>query len=97
MLKINSSKETGQISVIKDSSKINGDDLNNIILKANRQFRNKRRESLKDKFSKLATNRTNKTIGVNEFKRVCGNIPHSNNRQVLVSRKRLVDFMSMVT
>jgi hypothetical protein len=25
--------------------------------------------------------------------RTCGNIPHNNNRQVLVSRKRLVDFI----
>jgi hypothetical protein len=39
---------------------------------------------------------------INKIKRqnarkVCGNIPHSNNRLVSVSRKRLVDFMSMVT
>jgi hypothetical protein len=41
----------------KDSSEINGDNLNNIRCEASRYFRNKMREYLKDKINELAMNR----------------------------------------
>jgi hypothetical protein len=48
--------------------------LNNVRREANRNFRNKKREYLKDKINELATNGKNKNIrhlygGINEFKR----------------------------
>jgi hypothetical protein len=63
------------------SSKINGDNLNNIRREANRNFRNKKREYLKDKINEVASNSKNKDIrdlyrGVNEFKK--GYQPRSN-------------------
>jgi hypothetical protein len=59
---------------LRDQSEINGDNLNNGRREANRYFRNKKREYLKDKINELATNSKNKNIrdlyrGVNEFKR----------------------------
>jgi hypothetical protein len=52
---------------------INGDNLNNVRREASRNFRNKKREYLKDKINELATNSKNKNIrdlyrGINEFK-----------------------------
>jgi hypothetical protein len=60
---------------LRDRSKINGDNLNNVKLEASRYFRNKKREYLKDEINELATNSRNKNIrylyrGINEFKRV---------------------------
>jgi hypothetical protein len=59
---------------LQRSSKINGDNLNNVRREASRYFRNKKREYLKDKSNELATNSKNKNIidlyrGINEFKR----------------------------
>jgi hypothetical protein len=53
MLKIIRSKET---------SKINGDNLNNVRCKASWHFRNKEREYLKNKIKELAMNRKNKNL-----------------------------------
>jgi hypothetical protein len=39
-----------------------GDSLNNIRREASRHFRNKKRESLKDKFNELATNRKTRIL-----------------------------------
>jgi hypothetical protein len=46
-----------QIAVVLDPSEINGDTLNNIRREANRHFKNKKREYLKDKINELATDR----------------------------------------
>jgi hypothetical protein len=59
---------------LKDSSEINGDNLNNERSQASRYFRNKKREYLKDRINELATNSKNKNIRdlyreINEFKR----------------------------
>jgi glucose-6-phosphate isomerase len=64
----------------KESSQINGDNLNNITREAGRQFTNKR-EYLKDRINQLAMNSKNKNIrdlyrGINDFKR--GYQPRSN-------------------
>jgi hypothetical protein len=48
--------------VVKDPSKLNGDNLNNVRLEASRYFRNKKREYLKDNINELATNSKNKNI-----------------------------------
>jgi hypothetical protein len=66
---------------LQDPSKINGDNLNNIRRGASRQFRNKKREYLKDKIDELAKNSKNKNIRdlyrvINDFKR--GYQPRSN-------------------
>jgi hypothetical protein len=63
-----------KLQLLQDPSEINGDILNNVRLKASRQFRNIKREYLKDKVNELATNSKNKNIrdlyrGINEFKR----------------------------
>jgi hypothetical protein len=59
---------------LPDPSEINGCNLNNVRREASRYFRNKKREHLKDKINKLATNSKKKNIrdlyrGINEFKR----------------------------
>jgi hypothetical protein len=59
---------------LQDPSEINGDYLKIVRREANRYFRNKKREYLKDKINELAMNSKNKSIrvqymGVNEFKR----------------------------
>jgi hypothetical protein len=58
---------------IHDPSEINVDNLNNIRREANRYFRNKKREYLKDKINELVTNIKKKNIrdlciGINECK-----------------------------
>jgi hypothetical protein len=58
---------------LQDPSEINADNLNNVRREASRYFRNKKREYLKDKINKLATNSKDKNIrdmyrGKNEFK-----------------------------
>jgi hypothetical protein len=62
MLKIIRPKETSQIVVLYDPSEINRDNLNNIKHEISRDFRNKKREYLKDKTDELATNSKNKNI-----------------------------------
>jgi hypothetical protein len=57
-----------------DSSQINGDNLKNVSREAIRHFRNRKREYLKDKSSKLENNIKNKNIrdlyrGIHEFKK----------------------------
>jgi hypothetical protein len=47
---------------LRDARKINGDDLNNVKVRASRHFRNKKREYLKDRINELATNSMNKNI-----------------------------------
>jgi hypothetical protein len=47
---------------LQDASKINGDNLNNIICEVSRHFRNKKKECLKAKISKIAINSKNKNI-----------------------------------
>jgi hypothetical protein len=47
---------------LQDPSEINGDNLNNVRCEASRHFKNKKREYLKDKINKLATNSKNKNI-----------------------------------
>jgi 5-methylcytosine-specific restriction endonuclease McrBC GTP-binding regulatory subunit McrB len=47
---------------LQDTSKINGDNLNNIRREAGRHFRNKKREYLKDKINEVASNSKNKNI-----------------------------------
>jgi hypothetical protein len=59
---------------LRDPSEINGDNLRIVRREASRYFRNKKRESLKDKINELARNSKNKNIrdlyrGINEFKR----------------------------
>jgi hypothetical protein len=59
---------------LRDPSKINGDNLNNIRRKTSRHFRNKKREYLKEKIVELPTNSKGKNSrdlykGMNNFKR----------------------------
>jgi hypothetical protein len=59
---------------LQDPSKINGDNQNSVRREANRYFRNKKREYLKDKMNELVMNSNIKKIrdlyrGINEFKR----------------------------
>jgi hypothetical protein len=47
---------------LHDPSEINGDNLNNVRCEANRHYRNRKREYLKDKINELPTNTKNKNI-----------------------------------
>jgi hypothetical protein len=47
---------------LQDPSEIKGENLNNVRREANRDFRGKNRENLKDKINELATNSKNKNI-----------------------------------
>jgi hypothetical protein len=74
MLRITRSKEINQITVIWDTSEINGDNLCNVRREASRHFRKKERKYIKDKINDLAINRKNKNIsdlyrGIHELKR----------------------------
>jgi hypothetical protein len=67
--------------VVWDPNKINGSNLNDIRCVANRHFRNKKRDYMKQKINELATNSKNKNIrdlyrGIDKFKR--GYQPRSN-------------------
>jgi hypothetical protein len=55
-------RKQDKLQWLQDSSKINGDSLNNVRCEASRHFRNKKREYLKDKINGLATNNKNKNI-----------------------------------
>jgi hypothetical protein len=66
---------------LDNPSETNGDNLNHIRHDASRHFRKRKREYMKYKMDKLATNNKNKNIkdlyrGINEFKR--GYQPRSN-------------------
>jgi hypothetical protein len=59
---------------LQDPSEINGENLNNVRRETSRHFRNKKRETLKDKINQLETNNKNKNIrdlyrGITAFKR----------------------------
>jgi hypothetical protein len=61
-----------KLQCLQYPSEINGDNLNNVRREARRYFRNKKKEYLKDKINKLATNSKNRNIrdlygGANEF------------------------------
>jgi hypothetical protein len=61
---------------LEDPSEVNGDNLINVGCKANRHFRNKKREYLKDKIIELTTSSMNENVrdlyrGRNTFKRGC--------------------------
>jgi hypothetical protein len=58
---------------LQDPSEINEDNMNNVRREANKHFRNKEREYLKDQINVLAQNSKNKSIrdlyrGISEFK-----------------------------
>jgi hypothetical protein len=55
-------KKQAKMQWLQDPSEINGDSLNSIRREASRHFRNKKRESVKDKIDELATNSSNKNI-----------------------------------
>jgi hypothetical protein len=67
-------RKRAKLKWLQDPSEINEDNLRIVRREASRYFRNKKKEYLKDKINKLATNSTNKNIrhlynGINEFKR----------------------------
>jgi uncharacterized protein YaaR (DUF327 family) len=51
-------KKQAKLQWLQDPSEINGDNLNNVRCKANRYFKNKKREYLKDKINEFATSET---------------------------------------
>jgi hypothetical protein len=55
-------RKQAKLESLQDSSKINGDNLNNIRRETSRHFRNKKIEYLKDKIDDLATYSKNKNI-----------------------------------
>jgi hypothetical protein len=55
-------RKQSKLQWLQDPSEINGDNLNNVRCEANRYFRNKKKEYLKDKIIELATMRKNKNI-----------------------------------
>jgi hypothetical protein len=66
-------RKQAKLQWLQDPSEINWDYLSSVRRKDSRYFRNKKREYLKDKINKLATNSKNKNIrdlyrGINEFK-----------------------------
>jgi hypothetical protein len=73
MFRIISSKETSQIAMVTGPEPNKWDNLNNVRHEANRHFRNKTREYLKE-FMSLQQHSKNKNIrdlyrGINEFKK----------------------------
>jgi uncharacterized protein YaaR (DUF327 family) len=46
---------------LQDASEINGDNMSNVRCEANRHFKSKKREHLKEKVNELATHSKNKT------------------------------------
>ncbi|PNF21971.1 hypothetical protein B7P43_G17907 [Cryptotermes secundus] len=66
-------RKQAKLQWLQDPSKLNGDNLKNIRCETSRNFRNKKREYLKDKIDELAMNSKNKNIrdlyrGINDFK-----------------------------
>jgi hypothetical protein len=51
-------RKQAKLQWLQDPSTINGDNLDNIRLETSRNFRNKKKEYLKDKIDELAMNRT---------------------------------------
>jgi hypothetical protein len=81
MVQIIRQRKQATLQWLQEPSEINGDNLNTIRCESSRNFRNKKREYLRDKIHALATNCKNKTLetlygGINDFKR--GYQPKSN-------------------
>jgi hypothetical protein len=57
--KLSDQRKQAKLHWLQDPSKINGDNLNYIMCEANRRFRNKRREYLKDKINEPAKSSKN--------------------------------------
>jgi uncharacterized protein YaaR (DUF327 family) len=55
-------RKQAKLQWLQDQSEINGDNLNNVRLEANRYFRNIKKEYLKDKINELATDSKTKNI-----------------------------------
>jgi hypothetical protein len=73
-LKLLDQRKQAKFQWLQDPSEINRDNLNNVRHEAQRYFRNKKREYLKDKINELPMNSKNKNIrdlyrGMKEFKR----------------------------
>jgi hypothetical protein len=71
--KLLAQKKQAKLQWLRDPSEVNGYNLNNVRSEANRHFRNKKREYLKDKINELASNSKKKNIrdlyrGINESK-----------------------------
>jgi hypothetical protein len=67
-------RKQAKLQWLQDPSEINGGNLINIRYEANRHFKNKKREYMKDKINDLTTHSKNKNIrdmcrGINEFKK----------------------------
>ncbi|PNF34812.1 hypothetical protein B7P43_G03788 [Cryptotermes secundus] len=67
-------RKLAKLQWLQDPSKLNRDNMNIIRCRTSRDFRNKKREYLKDKIDQLAMNSKNKNIrdlyrGINDFKR----------------------------
>jgi chemotaxis methyl-accepting protein methylase len=64
-----------KLESVQDPGEVNGNNMNSVRrCEANRHFRNKKKEYLKDRINELAANSKNKNIrdlyrGINEFKR----------------------------
>jgi hypothetical protein len=55
-------RKQAKLQWLQDPSEINGDNMNNVRCEANRYFRIKKREYLKDKINELATNSKNRNF-----------------------------------
>ncbi|PNF34951.1 hypothetical protein B7P43_G18172, partial [Cryptotermes secundus] len=60
--KLSDQRKQAKLQWLQDPSELHGDNLNNIRSETSRQFRNKKREYLKDKIDELAINSKNKNI-----------------------------------
>jgi hypothetical protein len=74
--KLTDQQKQVKLQWLQNPSQINGDNLQNLRCKTRRTCRKNKREHLKDKISKLETNKKHKSIrnlyrGINEFKRDC--------------------------
>jgi hypothetical protein len=58
--KLLNQRKQAKLQWLQDTSKINGDNLNNIRHDTSRNFRNKKRDYLKDKIDELAMNSKDK-------------------------------------
>jgi hypothetical protein len=74
MLKVVDQRKQAKLQWMQDPSEANEGNLSDVRLEASRHFRNKKREYLKDKISKLESNSKDKNIrdlyrDINEFKK----------------------------
>jgi hypothetical protein len=73
--KLADQRKQAKLKWLQDPSEANEYNLSDVRREANRHFRNKKREYLKDKINELVSNSKNKNIGhpyrgINEFKKV---------------------------